>query len=113
VDEDIEADENMEGTDDLKDDSNQPDLIKGEYDSDSEREEHEQGGDQLFEDGSEIPLLQGVSLVIISYRNLFTSLSGSAGTMAWCVIKFCLENIANFRKVQIWVPCYMFLVTKT
>jgi len=67
VDEDTEADENMEGTDDFKDDSNQHDLTKGEYDSDSERQEHEQGGDQLFEDGSEIPLLQGVSLVIISY----------------------------------------------
>jgi hypothetical protein len=67
VDEDIEAEENKEGTDDVKDDSNQHDLTKGEYDSDSERQEHEQGGDQLFEDGSEIPLLQGVSLLIISY----------------------------------------------
>lgn len=67
MDEDIEADENMEGTDEFKDDSNQHDLIRREYDSDSERQEHEQGVDQLFEDGSEIPLLQGVSLIIISY----------------------------------------------
>jgi len=67
VDEDIVADENMEGTDEFKDDSNQHDLMKREYDSDSELQEHEQGGDQLFEDGSEISLLQGVSLVIISY----------------------------------------------
>jgi len=67
VDEDLVADENMEGADEFKDDSNQHDLIKREYDSDSEHQEHEQGGDQLFEDGSEIPLLQGVSLVIISY----------------------------------------------
>lgn len=67
MDEGIEADENMEGTDEFKDDSNQHDLIKGDYDSDSECQEHEQGGDQLFEDGSEIPLLEGVSVVIISY----------------------------------------------
>jgi hypothetical protein len=57
----------MEGTDKYKDDSNQHDLIKQEYGSDSEQQEREQGGDQLFEDGSEIRLLQGVSLVIISY----------------------------------------------
>lgn len=67
MDEDIAADENVEGTDEFKDDSNQYDLIKREYDSDSEHQEHEQGGNQLFEDGSEIPVLQGVSLVIISY----------------------------------------------
>jgi hypothetical protein len=67
VGEDIEADKNMEGTDDFKDDSNQHYLTKGEYDSDSERQEHKQSVDGLFEDGSEIPLLQGVSLVIISY----------------------------------------------
>ena len=67
MDEDIEADENMEGTDEFKDVSNQHDWIKQEYDSDSERQEHEQGGDQLFEECSEIPLLQGVSLLIISY----------------------------------------------
>jgi hypothetical protein len=67
VGEGIEADENMEGTDEIKDDRNQHDLIKQEYGSDSEQQEHEQGGDQLFEDGSEITLLQGVSLVIISY----------------------------------------------
>jgi hypothetical protein len=67
VDEDIEADENVEGTDAFKDDSNKHELFKREYDSDSECQEHEQGGDQLFEDGSEIPLLQGVSLLIISY----------------------------------------------
>lgn len=67
MDEDIEADEIMEGTDDFKDGSNRHDWTKGEYDSDSEHQEHEQGGDQLFEDGSEIPLLQGVSLAIISY----------------------------------------------
>jgi len=67
VDEDTEADENMEGTDEFRDDSNQHDLIKREYDSDGECQEHEQGGDQLFEDGSEIPVLQGVSLLIISY----------------------------------------------
>jgi len=67
VDEDIVADENMEVSDEFKDDSNEHDLIKREYDSDSEHQEHEQGGGQQFEDGSEIPLLQGVSLVIISY----------------------------------------------
>jgi len=63
VDEDVEADENMEGTDEFKDESNQRDLFKQEYDSDSEHQGHEQGGDQLFEDGSEIPLLPGVSLL--------------------------------------------------
>jgi hypothetical protein len=67
MDEGIEADENMEETDKFKDDGNQHDLIKQEYCSDSEQQEHEQGGDQQFEDGSEIRLLQGVSLVIISY----------------------------------------------
>jgi hypothetical protein len=67
VDKGIEADENMEGTDGFKDDSKQHDLIKDEYDSDIEHQEHEQGGDQLFEDGSEIRLLQGVSLIIITY----------------------------------------------
>lgn len=67
MDEDIEADENMEGTDEFKDDSDQHDLIKRVYGSNSEHQEHEQGGDQLFEDGSEIPVLQGVSLLIISY----------------------------------------------
>jgi hypothetical protein len=67
VDEGIEADENMEGTDEFNDDSNQHGLIKDEYDSDIEHQENEQSGDQLFEDGSEIPLLQGVSLFIITY----------------------------------------------
>jgi hypothetical protein len=59
----MEADENME----FKYDSNQCDLIKGEHDSDSEHHEHEEGGDQLTEDDSEIPLLEGVSLIIITY----------------------------------------------
>lgn len=67
MDEGIEADENMEGTDEFNDDSNQHGLIKDEYDSDIEHQENEQSGDQLFEDGSEIPLLQGVSLFIITY----------------------------------------------
>ncbi|GFG35710.1 hypothetical protein Cfor_00204, partial [Coptotermes formosanus] len=49
VDEGIEADENMEGTDEFNDDSNQHGLIKDEYDSDIEHQENEQSGDQLYE----------------------------------------------------------------
>jgi hypothetical protein len=73
VDEGIEADENVEGLDKLKDDSSLHDSAEGEHDSDSMHHEHQDDGDLddgdlMFEADSEIPLLQDVSSIIVLFN---------------------------------------------
>jgi hypothetical protein len=69
VDEVIEADENVEGIDKLKDDSSLRDPAEGEHDSDSTHHECKDDGnlddgDLMFEADNELPLLWDVSSVI-------------------------------------------------
>jgi hypothetical protein len=68
LDEGIEADENEEGNDKLEDDSVLHDTAEGKPESNSERHVYEDDDSQMFENDSDIPLLQGVSSVIITYR---------------------------------------------
>jgi hypothetical protein len=72
LDEGIEADENVEGSDKLEDDSFLHDTAEGKHEPDNEHHEYEDDDSQMFEDDSDIPLLQGVSSVIITYRTVLT-----------------------------------------
>lgn len=78
LDEGIEADENVEGNDKLEDDSLLHDTAECKREPDSEHHEYEyeyeDDDSQMFESDSDIPLLQGVSSVIITYRAALTVL---------------------------------------
>jgi hypothetical protein len=64
----IEVEENVEGSDKLEDDSFLHDMTECKHDSDSEHHEYEDDDTQMFEADNDIPLLEGVSSVIVTYR---------------------------------------------
>jgi hypothetical protein len=91
LDEEIEADENVERSDKLEDESFVHDTAKAKHGPDSGHHEFEDDDSQMFEADSDSPLLQGVSLPTELHV-----------TLVWCILSLCLEETA-LRKVKIWV----------